>query len=61
MNEPTRPDHEALDADVNYASYLKIAELLSIQQRRSIDEATGEPEHDELQDGVTRTPLASRG
>ena len=33
--------------DVTYESYLKIGELLSLQQCRSIDPDTGEPEHDE--------------
>jgi len=33
--------------DFTYGSYLKIDELLSLQQCVSIDEATGEPEHDE--------------
>ena len=33
--------------DLTYGSYLKIDELLSLQQCRSIDSDTGEPEHDE--------------
>lgn len=33
--------------DVTYGSYLKIDELLSLQQCRSIDAETGEPEHEE--------------
>ena len=33
--------------DFTYGSYLKIPELLSLQQCVSIDEETGEPEHDE--------------
>ena len=33
--------------DLTYGSYLRIPELLSLQQRRSIDPDTGEPEHDE--------------
>ena len=33
--------------DPTYGSYLRIPELLSLQQCRSIDPDTGEPEHDE--------------
>ena len=33
--------------DVTYGSYLKIGELLSLQQCRSTDPETGAPEHDE--------------
>jgi len=33
--------------DVTYGSYLRIPELLSLQQCRSTDPDTGEPEHDE--------------
>ncbi len=33
--------------DVTYGSYLKIGELLSLQQCRSLDPETGAPEHDE--------------
>ena len=33
--------------EVTYASYLRIPELLSLQQCRSVDPDTGEPEHDE--------------
>ena len=33
--------------DLTYGSYLQIPELLSLQQCRSIDPDTGEPEHDE--------------
>jgi len=36
------PDH-----DLTYGSYLRVPELLSLQQCRSVDPATGEPEHDE--------------
>ena len=35
------------DDEVTYGSYLKIGELLSLQQCRSIDPDTGQPEHDE--------------
>ena len=33
--------------DLTYGSYLRIPELLSLQQCRSVDPDTGEPEHDE--------------
>ncbi|MEM9200448.1 MAG: tryptophan 2,3-dioxygenase family protein [Actinomycetota bacterium] len=33
--------------DLTYGSYLKVPELLSLQECRSIDASTGEPEHDE--------------
>ena len=33
--------------DLTYWSYLRIPELLSLQQCRSVDPETGEPEHDE--------------
>ncbi len=33
--------------DVTYGSYLRIPELLSLQQCRSVDPDTGQPEHDE--------------
>ena len=33
--------------DVTYGSYLRIGELLSLQQCRSLDPETGAPEHDE--------------
>ena len=33
--------------EATYGSYLKIGELLALQQCRSIDPETGEPEHDE--------------
>ncbi len=33
--------------ELTYGSYLKIPELLELQQCESIDEATGKPEHDE--------------
>ena len=33
--------------DLTYSSYLKIGDLLELQQCRSIDDATGEAEHDE--------------
>ena len=36
------------DDDFTYGSYLKIDELLSLQQRVSVDAETGEPEHDEM-------------
>ncbi|RZV45248.1 MAG: tryptophan 2,3-dioxygenase [Acidimicrobiales bacterium] len=35
------------DDDFTYGNYLKVSELLSLQQCVSVDEATGEPEHDE--------------
>ncbi|MGI9608563.1 MAG: tryptophan 2,3-dioxygenase [Acidimicrobiales bacterium] len=35
------------DEAITYGSYLKIPELLSLQQCRSVDPDTGEPEHDE--------------
>ncbi|MEM9746257.1 MAG: tryptophan 2,3-dioxygenase family protein [Actinomycetota bacterium] len=35
------------DDDFTYGSYLKIDELLSLQQCVSVDRVTGEPEHDE--------------
>lgn len=36
------------DQPLTYASYLRVSELLDLQERRSIDPATGEAEHDEL-------------
>ncbi len=33
--------------DLTYSNYLRVEELLSLQQCRSIDPDTGEPEHDE--------------
>ncbi len=39
MNAPTD--------DLTYGSYLKVPELLSLQQCRSVDPGTGAPEHDE--------------
>ncbi|MBQ88800.1 MAG: tryptophan 2,3-dioxygenase [Acidimicrobiaceae bacterium] len=33
--------------ELTYGSYLKVPELLSLQQCRSVDPETGEPEHDE--------------
>jgi len=35
------------DDDFTYASYLKVPELLSLQQCVSVDDANGRPEHDE--------------
>lgn len=35
------------NGDFTYTSYLKIPELLSLQQCVSVDEQTGDPEHDE--------------
>ena len=40
-------DEVASGDEVTYASYLRISELLSLQQCRSVDPDTGEPEHDE--------------
>lgn len=37
----------SFDDEFTYSSYLKISELLSLQQCVSIDETTGKPEHDE--------------
>ncbi|MEM7341177.1 MAG: tryptophan 2,3-dioxygenase family protein [Actinomycetota bacterium] len=42
MNAPINDD-----AELTYGSYLMVPELLALQQCRSIDAATGEPEHDE--------------
>ena len=50
MSEIQTPSEElasSFDDDFTYRSYLKIPELLSLQQCVSIDEATGKPEHDE--------------
>ena len=41
----TLPDDSS--TDFSYGSYLKIDELLSLQQCVSVDEATDRPEHDE--------------
>ncbi|MEC8999430.1 MAG: tryptophan 2,3-dioxygenase family protein [Actinomycetota bacterium] len=35
------------EPDLTYGSYLRVPELLSLQTCRSVDPATGEPEHDE--------------
>lgn len=47
MTTPPTSDTDHSNADFTYGSYLKIPELLSLQQCVSIDEETGEPEHDE--------------
>lgn len=50
MSEVTPPSAElasSFDDDFTYRSYLKVPELLSLQQCVSTDEATGKPEHDE--------------
>ena len=47
MTNPPTSDTDHSNADFTYGSYLKIPELLSLQQCVSIDEETGEPEHDE--------------
>ena len=50
MSEVSDPSQElasSFDDDFTYRSYLKVPELLSLQQCVSTDEATGKPEHDE--------------
>lgn len=47
MTTPPTSETDHSNADFTYGSYLKIPELLSLQQCVSIDEETGEPEHDE--------------
>jgi len=42
MTKPTPPSH-----GLTYGSYLKVPELLSLQQCRSVDPVTGRAEHDE--------------
>ncbi|MGH7540547.1 MAG: tryptophan 2,3-dioxygenase family protein, partial [Gemmatimonadota bacterium] len=41
----SRNSHEKF---LTYSSYLKLDELLSLQEERSAPEAGGEPEHDEM-------------
>ena len=36
------------DDDFTYGKYLKVPELLSLQQLVSVDAETGRPEHDEM-------------
>jgi tryptophan 2,3-dioxygenase len=40
-------DEDTIGDDVTYGSYLRIGDLLSLQQCRSVDPETGRPEHDE--------------
>jgi len=44
---PTPPKLDPNDKDFTYSTYLKINELLGLQQCVSVDDATGRPEHDE--------------
>lgn len=43
----SNPNPHPDDDDFTYATYLKVEELLALQQCVSVDEETGQPEHDE--------------
>ena len=47
VSDPSKELASSFDDDFTYRSYLKIPELLSLQQCVSVDEASGKPEHDE--------------